>query len=112
MRRLIPTANLLVDWLTIGQLSRVTRRNSQAFTVEAVGDADQNRIDIVQPIQICNSQLVDPVDHRRITRRDRVEPAAATRPTCSSAKFTSQFMKHFGQTSIFSRQWALAHARG
>src|SRR6266571_4910019 len=109
MRRCFPTWKILVDRFAVLELGGVTGRNIEALSIQAVSDADPDWIYPVKPIEIRYSKLVDTIDHRRITRRYRVEPAATARPARGRTKLPPHLMKHFGQGGIFRGQRPLAH---
>src|SRR5206468_1237601 len=66
---------------------------------------------MIETIQVRDGKLVDPVDHRRIMRRDGVEPAAAPWPARRCSEFTSHFVQQVSQLSVFSRQRSFTHSR-
>ena len=94
--RLLPARQSLVDRLAVRQLRGVARRNVERFPFEPVGDADLDRIDRVESVEIRDRELVDAIDHRGIASRDGVEPAAAPRAAGRRAEFASHLVQHVG----------------
>src|SRR6266513_613538 len=112
MRRFVPALELLVNWFAISELRRVGWRHFQAFSIQSVSHADANWIDMIQPVKVRNSELVNPIDHCRVTGCYDVEPAAAPLAAGGCSKLASQFVKPSGELPIFSRQCSLAYPRG
>ena len=94
VNRSIPPGHFFIDRFAIGQLDCVARWNIQPFPVQLISNANANRIDTIQSVQIGDGDLVDPVDHSRVTSGHRVEPTAPAFASRCGAKFASEIMKH------------------
>src|ERR1051325_3360631 len=103
MGRLFPTTHLLVNRLAIGPLDGVTRRNVEALAVESITNANADRIDVVQPIQVSDCELVDPVNHRCVTGRNSVKPTTAAGPSGRRAQLAARLVAALRDPSIFCR---------
>src|SRR5437899_7731619 len=67
---------------------------------------------MIKSIQIGDGDLVDSIDHPRITSGHRVEPAAPPFAPRCCAKLASKVMKCLSQFAFLGGQRSLAHARG
>jgi hypothetical protein len=77
-----------------------------------IGDTNPNWIDVIESIQIRDSDLIDSVDHARVTSCHGVEPATSALASRCRAKLASQIMQHLCQLRVLGGQSSLAHARG
>jgi hypothetical protein len=65
---------------------------------------------MIEPVQVSDGKLVDPVDHPGVTGCHSIEPTAPAFATCGRAKFAPQVVKHLRQLRIFCRQGPLTYA--
>ena len=80
--------------------------------IERISDANFDRIDRIEAVEIGDRELVDAVNHRRVTRGDRIEPTATPRASSGRAKFAAHLVQHVGERCVFRRQRAFADTRG
>src|SRR6185437_6258014 len=92
-------------------LAGVAWRNLETFSIEAIADANRNRIQFIEAIEIGNREFVDAVDHGGVMGRYCIEPAAAASPSRRRPKFAPHFVQSFGKTRILRRQWPFANTR-
>ena len=76
---LLPARNVLVDRPGPGPPALRRRRPVDPLAVDLVGDADANRVDAGQHVDLRERQPVDARERHRLAHEDRVEPAAAAR---------------------------------
>jgi hypothetical protein len=111
LRRIFPTGKLTVNRLAILQLRGVAWRHIEALAIQSVGYADLDALNAVQTIEVRHGQLVDAVYHRRVTRRHRIEPAAAPGPSGGRAKLATHLVQLVRDAFVFCREGTFADSR-
>src|SRR5437870_13076786 len=89
----VPAAHLFKDWFTIGQLAGVAGRNIHGFSIQPISNTHSDWIDVIKSIQVGYGDLVDSIDHPRITSGTRLEPPARRLGPGVGAKLASGFWK-------------------
>src|SRR5688500_20324584 len=83
------------------------------LTADAVSSANGNAIQCIENVELRYSQPGEPIDPRRITDDDAVEPAAPAGTTRSGAVFVAQLTNPRSQWLFqLGREWAVPDARG
>src|SRR5206468_10249710 len=90
--RLVTAAHLFINGFAISQLARIARLNIQSFSFYLIGDTNPDWIDVIESIQVRDGDLVDSVDHTRVTSCHGVEPATSALASRCRAKLASQIM--------------------
>ena len=78
--RLLPALEVLVDRRRARRARRPTRATVDPPAVDLVGDAQLDRLDARQDVELVEHDAADAVDGDRVAQRHRVEPADAPRP--------------------------------
>ena len=97
---------------TFGQQLDVRRNVIQARQSRPVTDANLDCRHIVQSVQVCHREIIDPVDDGRVSAGDGVEPSTAPRTARGSAELPSHGMEHVGDLGALRWQRPFAHACG
>src|SRR2546425_6702614 len=84
-RRRAPALDLLVDGLGLGDHVLVHGEVGEGLAAVPVVDADLQGLALVENVELGEGHRVEAVDPRRVASDDRVEPAAAPRPTGGGA---------------------------
>ncbi|MNS53297.1 hypothetical protein D3C72_860480 [compost metagenome] len=85
--RFRPTRQLFQDRLRLRNRVRAIRQHVAEFAVHAVADAELNRFQTVQHVQLGDAQAGNAVQTDRTLQRRAIKPAAATRTTCDRTEF-------------------------
>src|ERR1022692_2400141 len=106
--RLFPSRQIFVNRSAFAEVPRQQRRRIDDLAVDLVADANADRVEAVEHIELRDAQRRTAVMHDRAAQRDGVEPTAAP----PSAGYRSELMADARQMlAVFIEQFGRKRAR-
>src|SRR5437899_3881625 len=107
-----PAGEFGIDGMASRKDFHVARHMIVTLTAIAVSDADLDRFEGVQAIDVRNGQFVDTIDHGSVAGGHGVKPSATAWAASGRAELAAHGVKHVGNLGIFAWKRSLAYARG
>jgi hypothetical protein len=103
-----PAGEFGVDGFAFGEDFDVIGNVIESLFAVAIGDANFDRFEGIEAVDVGDRKLIDAVDHGGVAGGDGVEPSAAAGASSGGAEFAAHGVEHVGDFGVFGWEGAFA----